>query len=66
MKGSQVRYALRIIHIAFAVLLGALIYSPLRESYIFTMFTLYIFAPIVAITGLLMWKQNEIMKRIRK
>lgn len=66
MTGRNLRSALRAIHVVFAIMLGALVYSPLGENYLFSLFTLYLFAPLVGLTGLLMWQQGALMRRIKK
>lgn len=59
MSGQLVRLALRWMHILCALLVGAVLYSPLKANEMFMTLTLFVLVPVVAITGVMMWKQRE-------
>lgn len=65
MNGKKVRWFLRVVHLAFALLVGAMVYSPLGENYWFSLLTLYFFIPVLGVTGLFMWKQSVLMKYLK-
>jgi len=64
MSGQLVRQILRWVHIVCAIFVGAALYSPLKTNETFMAFTLFGLVPIVAITGVMMWKQGKVMKLI--
>ncbi|MEF1326967.1 hypothetical protein [Vibrio sp. M260121] len=64
MNGQLVRLVLRWTHIFCALLVGAALYSPLKTNDAFMTLTLFVLVPLVAITGVMMWKQGKVMKLI--
>ncbi|BBM67409.1 hypothetical protein [Vibrio alfacsensis] len=66
MNGQLMRQVLRWIHILCALLVGAALYSPLKTNEAFMTLVLFILVPLVAITGVMMWKQGKVMKFINR
>ncbi|MFM2581933.1 hypothetical protein [Vibrio campbellii] len=66
MSGQLVRLALRWMHILCALLVGAALYSPLKANEMFMTLTLFVLVPVVAITGVMMWKQGTVMKYLHR
>ncbi|WP_295895577.1 hypothetical protein [uncultured Vibrio sp.] len=65
MNGHNLRLTLRWIHIVAALFVGASLYSPLKNNDLFMATTLYFLVPIVAITGVAMWKQGKLIKLLK-
>ncbi|WP_182026064.1 hypothetical protein [Vibrio rotiferianus] len=61
MSGQLVRLVLRWTHISCALLLGVALYSPLNANELFMTLTLFVLVPVVAVTGVMMWKQGKVM-----
>ncbi|PMJ90761.1 hypothetical protein [Vibrio sp. 10N.261.55.A7] len=66
MNGQQLRLTLRWIHIIGALLVGASLYSPLKDNALFMATTLYFLVPLVAMTGVAMWKQGKLTKLFKR
>lgn len=66
MNGHTLRITLRWLHIVCAVVMGAALYSPLKNSESFMTLVLYLIVPIVAVTGIAMWKQGKVMKWLNR
>ena len=49
-----------------ALLVGAALYSPLKANETFMTLTLFVLVPVVAITGVMMWKQGKVMKYLHR
>ncbi|BBL91523.1 hypothetical protein VroAM7_41760 [Vibrio rotiferianus] len=61
MNGQLVRLVLRWAHIFCALLVGVALYSPLKANELFMTLTLFVLVPVVAVTGVMMWKQGKVM-----
>ncbi|MGR5284218.1 hypothetical protein ACP3V5_02765 [Vibrio maritimus] len=66
MNGQLMRQILRWVHIVCALFLGTALYSPLQNNEAFMTLTLFGLVPIVAITGIMMWKQGKLMKFVNR
>jgi thiosulfate reductase cytochrome b subunit len=66
MNGQLMRQILRWVHIVCALFVGAALYSPLQNNEAFMTLTLFGLVPIVAITGIMMWKQGKLMKFVNR
>jgi thiosulfate reductase cytochrome b subunit len=66
MSGQLMRQILRWVHIVCALFLGTALYSPLQNNEAFMTLTLFGLVPIVAITGIMMWKQGKLMKFVNR
>ncbi|MGR5314836.1 hypothetical protein ACPV5U_11220 [Vibrio mediterranei] len=65
MNGSTFRKVTRWIHFLMAALIGTFIYSPWSSNSIFEGFVLWVVIPLLTISGICMWKQGSIMKKLR-
>jgi hypothetical protein len=65
MTQSRQRLALRWSHLAASVLLGAFIYSPLRDNPVLLAAVQYAAFPGLALSGLWMWQQGRIARLLR-
>ncbi|MFN1619382.1 hypothetical protein [Vibrio rotiferianus] len=61
MSGQLVRLVLRWAHIFCALLVGVALYSPQKANELFMTLTLFVLVPVVAVTGVMMWKQGKVM-----
>lgn len=66
MNGQLMRQVLRWVHILCALLVGAALYLPLKTNEAFMTLVLFVLVPLVAITGVMMWKQGKVMKFINR
>ncbi|KLN63889.1 hypothetical protein ZX61_17280 [Vibrio sp. VPAP30] len=66
MNGQLVRLVLRWTHILCALLVGAALYSPLKANESFMWVILFALLPLVALTGVLMWKQGKVMQMLKR
>lgn len=66
MTAATLRKALRWFHIIGGLILGTYLYSPWGSNPAFTVLTLYVITPAMAVTGLLMWKQGPISRFFRR
>ncbi|WP_047047164.1 hypothetical protein [Vibrio mexicanus] len=64
MNGQSLRITLRWIHIICALVMGTALYSPLQNNQAFMALVLYAVVPLVALSGVAMWKQGKIMKHL--
>ncbi|YCO01046.1 hypothetical protein ACB087_08465 [Vibrio sp. VNB-15] len=53
-------------HILCALLVGTALYSPMKANDMFMTLTLFVLVPLVAITGVMMWKQGKVMKFLNR
>ena len=65
MNARTTRLILRWVHIIGALLIGTALYSPLNSSPTFMTLVLFIIVPVVAISGVAMWKQGKLMTRLK-
>jgi len=66
MKDSTKRAILRSAHILFALPLLGYIYGPPEETRQYLPYFRYLYLPVVAVTGLLMWKGHLLRRRFSK
>jgi hypothetical protein len=68
MQGTkkQVRDRLRLLHILGSVVLGAFIYSPWGSDPLFLMLTGFVVFPVLALTGIWMWKGDAIQSWLQQ
>ena len=62
MTPVTLRKTLRWGHIVAALVVGAYLYSPLSANPVFAAFVLYAVFPLMAVSGVWMWKQGAIAK----
>jgi len=55
----------RLAHLALSVALGAFVYSPLRTAPAAVIATQIVLFPLLALSGLLMWKGPALRRRYR-
>ncbi|MCL9773774.1 hypothetical protein [Vibrio methylphosphonaticus] len=65
MNARTTRLVLRWVHIIGALLIGTALYSPLKSNQSFMTLVLFILVPVVAITGIAMWKQGKLMALLK-
>ncbi len=65
MNGSTFRKIARWVHFLMAALIGTFIYSPWSENPMFSNVILWLAVPLLTLSGLCMWKQGIIMKKLR-
>ncbi|MEO1715858.1 MAG: hypothetical protein AAFR76_01990 [Planctomycetota bacterium] len=66
MTGKSFRTAVRAGHIVLSLVLGTYLYSPWSENPAFTAITLYVVFPLMALSGVALWKQAIIMRWIKR
>lgn len=65
MSPSTLRQTLRWIHIAASAVVGTYLYAPFAENHVFAAATLYVVFPLMALSGLAMWRQAAVMRLLR-
>ncbi len=65
MNGSTFRKTARWVHFIMAALIGAYIYSPWSENPIFSDLIMWVVIPLLTISGIGMWKQGTIMRKLK-
>lgn len=66
MKEAAKRSILRFIHILFALPLLGFIYGPQEEVQPYLPYFRYLYLPVVALSGLLMWKGHWIARLFKR
>lgn len=61
----QLRSIQRIIHLLFAVVLGAYIYSPLSDVSVIALLVQVVAFPGLALSGVLLWKGDKLRRWYR-
>ncbi len=65
-NNKSLRNQFRLIHLLTSIFLGLFIYSPLKDNPQFVMFVRFGMCPIVAISGIWMWKGHWIQQRVKQ
>jgi predicted tellurium resistance membrane protein TerC len=66
MKETTKRSVFRLIHIIFAIPIIGYVYSPFKELPNYAPVVRYLAIPIIALTGLWMWKGHVLRRLISK
>lgn len=64
MTGKTFRSLTRRLHIIVALVIGTYLYSPWSQNPIFSNVVLWLAIPVLVVTGLFMWKQGWVMKKL--
>lgn len=62
MSNAQIRKTVRIVHLAVAIFMAVLIYSPLRLDNTFVAIVQFIVVPFAVISGIILWQQPRVVK----
>lgn len=62
MAPSALRQTLRWTHIAASAVVGTYLYSPFSENAVFAAVTLYVVFPLMALSGIAMWRQAALTR----
>lgn len=62
MSPIALRQVLRWVHIASSAVLGTYLYSPFSENAVFAAATLYAVFPLMALSGVAMWRQAALAR----
>lgn len=62
MTSSALRQLLRWLHIAASAIIGTYLYSPWSDNAVFAALTLYVVFPLMALSGLAMWRQAAVAR----
>jgi hypothetical protein len=66
MKEATKRSIFRWIHIIFAIPIAGYIYSPFEQIPNYASLTRFVFVPVLAVSGLWMWKGHVVRRLISK
>ena len=64
-NNKSLRNQFRLIHLLTSIFLGLFIYSPLKDNPQFVMFVRFGVCPVVAVSGIWMWKGKRIQQGIK-
>ncbi len=65
MSNKQLRIIIRWIHVIGGVMLGAFVYSPLREISEFVLLMQFVVIPVLTVSGLALWQQARLNKWLK-
>ena len=66
MSNKRLRQTVRMFHLLEAGVLGALIYGPWGDGSLLEASIQYGFFPALVISGLMLWQQPRLLKRLRR